>query len=202
MSVLQYYSKQFEITFEVIRNLFVPHRKESLLYFEEIGLTLAVPGFLTVLTGKQLAARLKKQGKNRDTTAPSFGTGDNCRQLFIARSAEYCSMSGLMISLDGRRPIDAKNEYYEFQHFLLNQMKDRYKDYAKVVIEERSVDGVIGGIDFEKAEITVEVPGEVLYAIYYYHGFHRGWQILLSASFSGQKRGMELVQSIEKARFS
>jgi hypothetical protein len=202
MSVLQYYSKQFEITFEMIRNLFVPRKKETLLYFEEIGLTLAVPGFLTVLNKKQMADRLKKQILGRDTTDPSFATGDNCRHLFIARSAEYYSMSGLMISLGDRRPIDAKNEYYEFQHFLLNQMKDRYKDYAKVVIEEHSVDGVIGGVDFEKAEITVQVPGEVLYSMWYYHGFHGGWQILLSASFSGQKKGMELVQSIEKARFA
>jgi hypothetical protein len=202
MSVFRYYAKQFEITFEMISNLFRPRRKETLLYFEEIGLTLSVPRFLNVLTKGQLEGRLKKLAQNRAPPATSFATGDDCRQLFIARSAEYYYMSGIMIPLDGRRPIDAKNEYYEFEHYQVNELRDRYKKYAKVVVEERSVGRVIAGVDFEKSEITVRVPEEVLYSVYYYHGFHKGYHILLSAAFSGERRGMELVESIEKARFS
>jgi hypothetical protein len=209
MSVLQYYSKQFEITFEMIRDLFRPRKKETLLYFEEIGLTLAVPGWLNVLTKRQIEARFKKLATTSekfaatgDKLTTSFATGDNCRTLFIARHAEYYYMSGIMISLDGRRPIDAKNEYYEFEHKQVNELKDRYINYAKVVVDEQSVDGVIGGINFEKSVMTARVPGETLYSVYCYHGFHAGYQILLTATFSGERKGMELVQSIEKARFS
>ncbi len=202
MSVLRYYSKQFEITFEMIRNLFIPRKKETLLYFEEIGLTLAVPGFLHVLNKKQLDARLKKVDQNRDPAAPSFGNDGNCQQLFIADHAEYYYMSGIMIPLGDRRPIDAKNEYYEFEHYMLNLTKSAYEKYKKVVVEEKSVERMISGVDFEKSELTVRVPGEVLHSIYSYHGFHQGYHILLTASFSDERRGGELLESIEKARFS
>jgi hypothetical protein len=202
MRLIQYYSRQFEITFEMISNLFRPRKKETLLYFEEIGLTLSVPVYLAVLTKKQLTARLKKADKRGDKPTTSFATGDNCQTLFIARNAESYYMSGIMIPLDGRRPVDAKNEYYEFLQSHLNDLKDRYKKYAKVVVEEQSVDGMIGGLPFEKTEITVRVPEEILHYLYYYHGFHRGHQILLCAMFSGEKKGMDMVQRIEGARFA
>jgi hypothetical protein len=132
----------------------MPGKKETLLYFEEIGLTLSVPVYLAVLTKKQLASRLKKATKRGDKPTTSFATGDNCQPLFIARNAENYYMSGIMISLGDRRPVDAKNEYYEFLQSQLNDLKDRYKKYAKVVVGEQSVDGMIGGLPFEKTEIT------------------------------------------------
>ncbi len=92
----------------------MPRKKETILYFEEIGLTLSVPVYLAVLTKKQLVARLNKATKRGDKPTTSFATGDNCRTLFIARNAENYYMSGIMIPLDDRRPVDAKNEYYEF----------------------------------------------------------------------------------------
>ncbi|HEV3411115.1 MAG TPA: hypothetical protein VG101_01495 [Puia sp.] len=202
MSILRYYSRQFEITFEMIRNLIIPRKKETLLYFEEIGLTLSVPVYLAVLTKKQLITRLKKATKRDHKPATSFATGDNCQMLFTARNAENYHMSGIMISLGDRRPVDAKNEYYEFLQSQLNDLKERYKKYAKVLVEEQSVDGVIGGLPFEKTEITARVPEEILYYAYYYHGFHQGYQILLCAMFSGEKKGMDMVRHIEEARFS
>jgi hypothetical protein len=202
MSILRYYSRQFEITFEMIRNLIIPRKKETLLYFEEIGLTLSVPVYLAVLTKKQLITRLKKATKRDHKPATSFATGDNCQMLFTARNAENYHMSGIMISLGDRRPVDAKNEYYEFLQSQLNDLKERYKKYAKVLVEEQSIDGVIGGLSFEKTEITARVPGEILYYAYYYHGFHHGYQILLCAMFSGEKKGMDMVRHIEEARFS
>jgi hypothetical protein len=202
MSIIRYWAKQFEITFEMISHLFRPRRKDMLLYFEEIGLTLSVPPYLAVLTKKQLIARLKKATKRGDKPATSFATGDNCRPLFIARNAENYYLSGIMIPLEGRRPVDAKNEYYEFLQSQLNDLKERYKKYAKVQVEERSVNGVIGGLPFEKTEITARVPEEIIYYVYYYHGFHQGYQILLSSMFSGEKKGMDMVRRIEEARFS
>ena len=202
MRLLRYYSRQFEITFEMISHLFSPRRKASPLYFEEIGLTLSVPPYLAVLSQKQLITRLKKVTKKDDRPIASFATGDNCRTLFIARNAEGYYMSGIMISLGDRRPVDARNEYYEFLQGQLNELKDRYKKYARVLVEEQSVDGMIGGQPFEKTEITVRVPEEILCYVYYYHGFHQGYQVLLCAMFSGEKKGMDIVRSIEEARFS
>ena len=202
MRLLRYYSRQFEITFEMIGRLFTPRRKETLLYFEEVGLTLSVPPYLVVLTKKQLSARLKKATKKGDEPTTSFATGDNCQTLFIARNAESYYMSGIMISLGERRPVEAKNEYYEFLQSQLTELKDRYKKYAKVVVEEQSVDGVISELPFEKTEITIRVPEEILYYVYYYHGFHQGYQILLCAMFSGEKKGMDMVRCIEQARFA
>ena len=187
---------------EMIRNLFVARKKETLLYFEEIGLTLAVPGFLNVLNKKQLDVTLKKVDQHRDMAAPSFANDGQRRQLFIARHAEYYHMSGIMIPLGDRRPVDARNDYYEYEYYQLNKLKDSYQNYKKVVVEEHSTGRVISGIDFEKSEIAVRVPEEVLHSIYSYQGFHRGYQIVLTASFSGERRGGELVESIEKARFS
>jgi hypothetical protein len=186
----------------MIRNLIMPRKKETLLYFEEIGLTLSIPVYLAVLTKKQLAFRLKKATKRGQKPATSFATGDNCQMLFTARNAENYHMSGIMISLGDRRSVDAKNEYYEFLQSQLNDLKERYKKYAKVLVEEQSVDGVIGGLPFEKTEITSRVPAEVLYYAYYYHGFHQGYQILLCAMFTGEKKGMDMVRHIEEARFS
>jgi hypothetical protein len=186
----------------MISHLFSPRRKETLLYFEEIGLTLSVPAYLAVLSQKQLVTRLKKAMKKDDKPITSFATGDNCRTLFIARNAEGYYMSGIMISLGDRRPVDAKNEYYEFLQSQLNELKDRYKKYARVLVEEQSVDGMIGGQPFEKTEMTVRVPEETLYYVYYYHGFHQGCQVLLCAMFSGEKKGMDMVRCIEEARFS
>ena len=202
MRLLRYYSRQFEITFEMIGRLFTPRRKETLLYFEEVGLTLSVPPYLVVLTKKQLSARLKKATKKGDEPTTSFATGDNCQTLFIARNAENYYMSGIMISLGERRPVEAKNEYYEFLQSQLTELKDRYKKYAKVVVEEQSVDGVISELPFEKTEITIRVPEEILYYVYYYHGLHQGYQILLCAMFSGEKKGMDMVRCIEQARFA
>ncbi len=71
----------------------------------------------------------------------------------------------------------------------LNDLKERYKKYAKVLVEEQSVDGVIGGLPFEKTEITARVPEEILYYVNYYQGFHQGYQILLCAMFTGEKKG-------------
>lgn len=172
------------------------------MYFEEIGLTLSVPAYLAVLSQKQLVTRLKKAMKKDDKPITSFATGDNCRTLFIARNAEGYYMSGIMISLGNRRPVDAKNEYYEFLQSQLNDLKDRYKQYVKVRVEEQSVNGVIGELPFEKSEITARVPEEVLYNEYYYHGFHRDYQILLCAMFSGEKKGKDMLRHIEEARFS
>jgi hypothetical protein len=202
MNIIRYYSRQFGITFEMMRNLFVPGKKETLLYFEEIGLTLSVPVYLTVLTKNQLVTRLKKTTKRGHKPTPSFATGDNCQMLFVARNAENYHMSGIMISLGDRRPVDAKNEYYEFLQSQLNDLKERYKKYAKVQVEEQSVDGVIGGLRFEKTEIATRVPEEILYYANYYHGFHRGYQILLCAMFAGEKKGMDMLRHIEEARFS
>jgi hypothetical protein len=202
MSRIRYYARQFEISFEMIRDLFIPRKKETLLYFEEIGLTLSVPPYLAVLTKKQLINRLKKTNKRGKKPTTSFATGDNSQPLFIARNAENYYMSGITISLGDRRPVDAKNEYYEFTQHQLNDLKDRYKQYAKVRVEEQSVNGVIGELPFEKTEITARVPEEILYYVYYYHGFHRGYQILLCAMFAGEKKGMDMVRRIEKARFS
>jgi hypothetical protein len=202
MSIIRYYSSQLEITFEMIRNLVMPRKKETLLYFEEIGLTLSVPVYLDVFTKKRLITRLKKAAKRGQKPTTSFATGDNCQMLFLARNAENYHMWGIMISLGARRPVDAKNEYYEFLQSQLNDLKERYKKYAKVVVEEQSVGGVIGGLPFEKTEITARVPGEILYYGYYYHGFHQGYQILLCAMFSGEKKGMDIVRHIEEARFS
>jgi hypothetical protein len=202
MRLLRYYSKQFEIAAEMVGNLLGPRRTETLLYFEEIGLTLSVPAYLAVLTKKQLITRLKKATKRDDKPATSFATGDNCLTLFVARNAENYYMSGIMISLDDCRPVEAKNEYYEFLQSQLMDLKDRYKKYAKVLVEEQSVDGVISEMPFEKTEITVRVPEAVLYYVYYYHGFHQGYQILLCAMFSGEKKGMDMVRCIEEARFS
>ncbi len=98
--------------------------------------------------------------------------------------------------------FDAKNEYYEFLQSRLNDLKERYKKYAKVFVEEQSVDGVIGGLPFEKTEITARVPEEIIYNMSYYHGFHQGYQILLCAMFSGEKKGMDMVRHIEEARFT
>jgi hypothetical protein len=186
----------------MIRNLVMPRKKETLLYFEEIGLTLSVPVYLDVFTKKRLIARLKKATKRGQKPATSFATGDNCQMLFLARNAEKYHMSGIMISLGDRRPVDAKNEYYEFLQSQLNDLKERYKKYAKVVVEEQSVHGVIGGLPFEKTEITARVPEEILYYAYYYHGFHQGYQILFCAMFTGEKKGMDMVRHIEEARFS
>jgi hypothetical protein len=186
----------------MIRNLFRPRKKEAMLYFEEIGLTLSVPRYLIVLNKRQLIARLKKATRKGDKPATSFATGDNSRVLFVARNVENYYLSGVVVSIDGRRPVDAKNEYYEFLQAQLNDLKDRYKSYKKVLVEEQSVDGVIGELPFEKTEITVRVPGEILHYIYYYHGFHKGYQILFSVGFSGEKKGMEMLRCIEEARFS
>lgn len=202
MRLFRYYSKQLEIVFEMISNLFRPGKKETLLYFEEIGLTLSVPVYLAVLTKKQLSARLKKATKRGDKPATTFATGDNCQTLFMARNAENYHMSGIMIPLEGRRPVDARNEYYEFLHSQLNDLKDRYKQYAKVLVEEQSVNGVIGELPFEKTEIAARVPEEILYNVSYYHGFHKGFQILLCATFSGEKKGIDMLRHIEEARFS
>jgi hypothetical protein len=202
MRLLRYYSRQLEITFEMIGRLFAPRRKETPLYFEEVGLTLSVPPYLAVLSKKQLSARLKKATKKGDEPATSFATGDNCQTLFIARNAENYYMSGIMISLGDCRPVEAKNEYYEFLQSQLTELKDRYKKYAKVMVEEQSVDGVISDLPFEKTEITIRVPEEILYYVYYYHGFHQGYQILLCAMFSGEKKGMDMVRCIEQARFA
>jgi hypothetical protein len=202
MRLLRYYSNQFEIVFEMIGNVFSPRKKETLLYFEEIGLTLSIPVYLAVLTKEQIIARLKKWAKKGFNPPTSFATSDNSRPLFIARNAENYYMSGIMVPLDGRRPVDAKNEYYEFLQSQLNQLKERYKKYAKVVVGEQSVDGVIGGLPFEKTEITARVPEEIIYYVYYYHGFHQGHQILLCAMFFGEKKGMDMVRHIEEARFS
>jgi hypothetical protein len=202
MRSLRYYSRHFEIAFEMISHLFSPRRKETLLNFEEIGLTLSVPAYLTVLSQKQLIARLKKAASKRDKPTTLFATGDNCRTLFIARNAENYYMSGITISLEDRRPVEAKNEYYEFLQSQLDELKDRYKKYSKVLVEEQSVDGMISGEPFEKTEITIRVPGEILYYVYYYHGFHQGCQVLLCAMFSGEKKGMDMVRCIEEARFS
>jgi|SRR3984957_11646165 len=202
MSIFRYWAKQLEISFEMISPLFGPRKKETPLYFKEIGLTLSVPPYLAVLTTKQLITRLKKATKRGDRSTSSFATGDNCRPLFIARNAEDYYMSGILIPLEGRRPVDAKNEYYEFLQSQLNDLKDGYKQYAKVQVEEQSVDGAIGGLPFEKTEITARVPEEIIYYRYYYHGFHQGYQILLCAMFSGEKKGMDMVRRIEEARFS
>jgi hypothetical protein len=202
MSILRYYSRQFEIVFEMIRNLFLPHKNETILYFEEIGLTLSVPVYLAVLTKKQLVTKVNKATKRGHKPTTSFATGDNCQMLFVARNAENYYMSGIMISLGDHRPVDAKNEYYEFLHSQLNDLKERYKKYAKVLVEEQSVDGVIGGLPFEKTEITARVPEEILYYANYYQGFHQGYQILLCATFTGEKKGMDMLRHIEEARFS
>jgi hypothetical protein len=61
---------------------------------------------------------------------------------------------------------------------------------------------VIDRLPFEKTEIAARVPEEILYCAYYYHGFHQGYQILLCATFSGEKKGMDIVRHIEEARFS
>jgi hypothetical protein len=172
------------------------------LYFEEIGLTLSVPVYLAVLTKKQLSTRLKNATRRGLKPATSFATGENCQILFVARNAENYHMSGIRISLGDRRPVDAKNEYYEFLQSQLNDLKERYKKYAKVLVEEQSVGGAIGGLPFEKTEITARVPGKIHYYAYYYHGFHRACQLLLCATFSEEKKGMGMLRHIEEARFS
>jgi hypothetical protein len=202
MSIIRYYSRHLGITLEMIRNLFVPRTKETELFFEEIGLTLSVPVYLTVLTEKQLVTRLKKATKRDHKPATSFARGDNCQMLFIASNAENYYMSGIMISLGDSRPVDAKNEYYEFLQSQLNDLKEQYKIYTKVLVDEESVNGVIGGVPFEKTGIIARIPGKILYHAYYYHGFHRGNQILLCATFTEEKKGMDMLRHIEEARIS
>jgi len=120
MRFVRYYSRQFEIVFEMISHLFRPRGEDTILYFEEIGLTLSVPLYLAVLTKKQLANKLKKASERGKKPTTSFAIGDNCQPLFIARNAENYYMSGIMIPLAGRRPVDAKNEYYEFLQIQLS----------------------------------------------------------------------------------
>jgi hypothetical protein len=124
MSRLRYYSKQFEISFELIRSLFMPRKKDTQLYFDEIGLTLSIPGYLTVLNKHQLLARAKREKRRGVRPATAFGTGENCHTLFVARNAENYYMSGIMISLNGRKTTGAKNEYYEYRQAQMNYLKD------------------------------------------------------------------------------
>ncbi len=95
----------------MISNLFRPRKKETVLYFEEIGLTLSVPAFLAVLNKKQLITRLKKETKRGNKPTTSFATEDNkSTAVYSAPMQKIITMSGIMISLGDRRPVDAKNE--------------------------------------------------------------------------------------------
>ncbi len=110
-------------------------------------------------------------------------------------------MSGIIIPLKDRSSSEAKAEYYELLQNRLNYFRIVNKMYSRVSMEERTVNGVIGDVSFEKTEMAKRIPERILSYTYYYHAFHKGYQIILCAGFDGEKLGLDILRHIEESAF-
>ncbi len=194
-------TKHFEIVYEMIRGILIP-QKEKKLTFNEIGLTITIPKGLRVLSDEQIKKRAKKKPDAAENSFMIIAENHaDCIPLFYAKNAENSFMSGTMFRLNGKAEYDALQDYNEYIESYWKSIDKENNTYARVYIEKKSSKITIGGVAFDKDEISWRIPERKISCFYSYHSLHKGFQIAITAAFVNQEFGVSILKSIENARF-
>lgn len=168
------------------------------LFFPEVDWKLAVPSGFTLMDSTQIKA-VNSKGvsaieKTYDTTLDFTAT----KTLFNITKGQHNSLSATITRFDPATDGDWNEANAALKNVILETFRAQMPE-AKT--DTLSANEKMGGLEFQKFQMTTTYPNGVVLHTLMYSRLHKGFDYGINVSYVDEKVGEEMMEILKSSRF-